>query len=188
MKHRVTILASLLLCIAHSALADEAESFTSDNWVEVSGNGVHRFSSAVIHSVVETDVGFEQRSTEIVELNGDLNGLILYHPISRFNFVEGTLTNSGDQVFSGSILDLGPVLLHDEKYRFDVNLDTGHTTGKVFLDNRLTGPDVRCQLDVVGDGQMDEMGDALFEYTGFCRIRQRPRPPCAPLIRTPRNH
>lgn len=188
MNHRITILASLLLCAICAVGADEVERPTPNKWVEVSGNGVHRFSSAVIHSVVETEVGFVQRSTEIVELSGDLNGLILYHPISVFNFEEGTLSNTGDQVFSGSVLDLGPVMLHDDQYRFDVNLATGQTTGKVFLDNRLTGPNVCCQLDVIGDGQMDELGDALFEYTGFCWIRQQNRPPCVPSIPTPPTH
>ncbi len=115
-----------------------------------------------------------QRSTETFELSGDLNGLILYHPISRFDFAAGTLVNTGNQVFSGTVLDFGPVLLHDDEYRFEVNLGTGHTVGKVFLENRLSGPDIRCHLDVIGQGEMDELGDALFDYTGNCRIRQLP--------------
>lgn len=172
MNHRITILSLSFLAASHLACAGANQLPTTQQWVEVSGNGVHRFSSAVVHSVFETEVGFVQRSTETVELSGDLNGLILYHPISRFNFVAGTLVNTGNQVFSGSVLDLGPVLLHDDEYRFEVNLGTGETTGKVFLENRLTGPDVRCHLDVVGQGQMDELGDALFEYTGICRVRK----------------
>jgi hypothetical protein len=37
-----------------------------------------------------------QRSTETVELKGDLTGKVLYHVTSVFDFVNGTLVNTGD--------------------------------------------------------------------------------------------
>ena len=146
-------------------------------WKAVSGTGVHRFSTAMIHSQEYTETGMVQRSTDIVELEGDLEGRVLYHPVSVFDFVEGTLVNTGHQVFSGTVLGQGPVLLHDNELRFDVDLGTGQTTGIVFLENRIAGQDIRCHLDVAGNGAMDENGDALVDYTGRCRIRQVPGMP-----------
>lgn len=165
------MLAMLLLITTHHACAGGPSG--APLWVDVSGTGVHKFSTAVIHSVVETEVGFIQRSTDIVELDGDLNGRILYHPESVFDFSIGTLVNTGDQVFSGTVLGLGPVMLHDDQYRFEVNLASGETIGQVFLDRRITGPNIRCQLDIVGAGVADENGDALFDYTGSCRLLPR---------------
>ena len=81
------------------------------------------------------------------------------------------------QVFSGTVLGQGPVLLHDNEFRFDVDLGTGQTTGIVFLENRIAGQDIRCHLDVAGNGAMDENGDALVDYTGRCRIRLVPGMP-----------
>lgn len=164
----------VLIVTTHFACAQETELQPGNRWIEVSGSGIHKFSSAIVHAVVETDVGFIQRSTETVELTGDVNGRILYHPVSVFDFAAGTLTNTGHQVFSGTVLGQGPVLLHDNEFRFDVNLGTGKTTGIVFLENRIAGPDIRCHLDVVGNGAMDENGDAMVDYTGRCRIRQVP--------------
>ena len=42
-----------------------------------------------------------QKSTETVELTGDLKGRVLYHVTSVFDFVQGTLVNTGDQVYLG---------------------------------------------------------------------------------------
>ena len=88
-----------------------------------------------------------QQSTEIVELAGDLRGRVLYHVTSVFDFVNGTLVNTGDQVYSGTIAGSAPVMIHDDQFRFDVNLVTGKETGRVFLFNHIAGPKVRCALD-----------------------------------------
>ncbi|AKS42885.1 hypothetical protein [Wenzhouxiangella marina] len=172
MNARHLLIASSLTLLSQLACASEDPTQPGNRWVEVSGSGVHRFSSAIVHSVTETEVGFVQRSTETVELSGDLEGRILYHPVSVFDFAAGTLVNTGHQVFSGQVLGMGPVLLHDDEFRFDVNLGTGETFGRVFLENRLNGPDIRCHLEIVGVGAMDEQGDALVDYTGSCRVRQ----------------
>ena len=89
-------------------------------WVPVSGTGTHLFSTAIVHSTTPTATGFIQRSTDIVELRGDLNGRVLYHPTSVFDFAAGTLVNTGDQVFSGTVLGSEPVAIHDDSFRFDV--------------------------------------------------------------------
>lgn len=181
MSHGMNLIAVLLLVVTtHCACADETELQPGNRWIDVSGSGVHKFSSAIVHAVTETDVGFIQRSTETVELTGDLDGRLLYHPVSVFDFAAGTLTNTGHQVFSGTVLGQGPVLVHDNEFRFDVDFATGRTTGIVFLENRIAGPDIRCHLEVVGVGAMDENGDALVDYTGRCRIRQVPGTPDQP--------
>jgi hypothetical protein len=137
-------------------------------WSPVSGTGIHYFSSATVHSAVPTEDGIIQRSTETVDLDGDLVGRLLYQPISVFNFAAGTLVNTGHQVFSGTVLGSPPVLLHDDTFRFEVDLATGATLGIVHLDRRIAGPDTRCFLEVVGTGLTPE-GDATFNYTGQCR-------------------
>jgi hypothetical protein len=132
---------------------------------------VHYFSSAIIHSAEQTATGVVQLSTETVELSGDLEGRVLYHPVSVFDFVAGTLVNTGHQVFSGTVLDSAPVLLHDDEFRFDVDLNTGATVGRVFLRDRLAGPGIRCELEVFGTG-LTEAGDSRVGYTGRCRIKR----------------
>lgn len=146
----------------------------SGKWVAVSGTGTHLFSSAIVHSRIDTDVGFIQRSTETVELEGDLQGRVLYHPVSTFDLQAGTLTNTGDQVFSGTVLGSEPVLLHDEWYRFDVDLATGATVGEVFLAGHIAGPKVRCELNIDSTGVRTPEGDAVIAYTGRCRFRGVP--------------
>jgi hypothetical protein len=142
----------------------------SSRKVAVSGSGVHLFSSSIVHSSEPTAAGMIQRSTDTVELSGDLTGRLLYHPVSIFDFVEGTLVNTGHQVFSGTILGSKPVMLHDDTFRFEVELATGATTGKVHLTDRLDGPNIRCHLNVVGTG-LNAEGDATFAYDGECKIR-----------------
>ena len=111
-----------------------------------------------------------QRSTDIVELDGDLKGRILYHQVSVFDFAAGTLVNTGDQVFSSTVLGSAPVMIYDKWFRFDVDLNTGDTLGKVYLLEHIAGPGVRCELTVTGAGQT-AAGDALVDYTGRCRFR-----------------
>lgn len=138
----------------------------------VTGSGVHFFTTAIVHSQEPTPTGMVQRSTETVDLSGDLTGRILYQPVSVFDFANGTLVNTGRQVFSGTVLGSDPALLYDDEFRFDVNLTTGETTGKVYLTDRIAGPRARCELDIVGTGLTAE-GNATFDYTGQCRIKSK---------------
>jgi hypothetical protein len=144
---------------------------TAGRWEPVAGTGVHYFTSAIVHEAhtQPTETGFVQRSTDIIDLAGDLVGRVLYHPVSRFDFAEGTLINTGHQVFSGTVLGSEPVMLFDDDYRFEVNLATGETVGEVFLVRTLAGPPVRCILDIVSTGPT-AAGDAAVAYTGRCRI------------------
>lgn len=151
----------------HSQDAVHAQGFSRIQ--PVSGSGVHYFTTAIIHSQEPTGTGMVQRSTDIVELNGDLTGRLLYQPDSVFDFATGTLVNTGHQVYSGTVLDLGPVMLYDDSFRFEVDLNTGTTVGEVHLTNHIAGPKVRCHLAVVGTG-MTAAGDATVEYTGHCRV------------------
>jgi hypothetical protein len=167
--------AVLFALLAGQASADDGMRERA-RWVPVSGTGVHYFSTAIIHSTTPTDVGFIQRSTDTVELDGDLKGRVIYHPTSVFDFVAGTLTNTGNQVFSGTVLGSEPVLIHDDRFRFDVNLFEGRTVGRIFLTDTLAGPRIRCRLKVDGVGEETEAGDAVFAYTGVCRMPAGPRP------------
>ena len=85
-------------------------------------------------------------------------------------FVAGTLVNTGLQVFSGTVLGSKPVLIYDDEFRFDVNLATGATTGNVFLTERIAGPRIKCELEIVGTGFTPE-GDGLANYSGRCKMR-----------------
>lgn len=138
--------------------------------VQVAGSGVDMLTTAIVHSQEPTAAGYIQKSTESVELSGDLKGRVLYHVTSVFDFVKGTLVNTGDQVFSGSVAGSGPVLLHDDQFRFEVNLNTGAETGQVFLVNTLAGPKVRCTLTVTGTG-LNADGNPTFDYAGECTFR-----------------
>lgn len=141
--------------------------------VHVAGSGVDMLSTALVHSKDTTASGFIQRSTETVELTGDLKGRVLYHVTSVFDFVKGTLVNTGDEVYSGTIAGSAPVLIHDDQFRFDVNLVTGAEAGQVFFLNHLAGPKVRCTLNVVGTG-VNADGNPTFDYTGVCSFRGQP--------------
>lgn len=169
MKVQCTTFA-LALVIALSSVQANGSEPGRDKWLEVSGTGVHYFTTSIIHSQEATSAGMIQRSTDIVELEGDLKGRILYHPVSIFDFSAGTLVNTGEQVFSGTVLGSAPVMIYDKWFRFDVDLNTGETLGKVYLLDHIAGPGVRCELTVTGAGQT-VAGDALVEYTGRCRFR-----------------
>ena len=184
MKIRTLVLSMPLLVSCRAPAGSHADPFTeieNDSqallpegvrWVPVSGTGVHYFTTAIVHSVQPTATGIIQRSTETVELDGDLKGRILYHPVSVFDFSENTLINTGSQAFSGTVLDSQPVMLFDDEFRFEVDLTTGQTLGKVFLVDHLAGPRIRCRLQILGDGQTTPEGDAVVSYSGECRIRQ----------------
>lgn len=152
------------------AAAACGEAAAEPAWVEVSGTGTHYFSTALVHSTSEEAGVTLQRSTDTVELEGDLRGRVLYHPVTRIDPVAGTLVNTGHQVFSGTVLGSEPVLVADQSFRFEVQLATGHTTGRVHLETLLAGPEVECELDIDDAGQRAENGDATFRYTGRCRF------------------
>jgi len=143
--------------------------------IAVAGSGEDHLATAIVHSQETTLTGKIQKSTEIVELRGDLKGFVLYHVTSVFDFAAGTLVNTGDQVFSGTVAGSAPVMVHDDQFRFRVNLATGEEAGKVYLFDHVAGPKVRCQLDVVGTGLTAE-GNPTFDYRGTCTFR------------SPRNH
>jgi hypothetical protein len=146
--------------------------------VSVSGSAVHFFSTAVIHSQEPTETGMIQRSTDIVRLEGDLDGYLVFHVTSRFDFASNTLVNTGTQLFSGTIAGSDPVLLHDDRFRFEVDLSTGETLGSVHLGRSNDAPNKRawyeCDLVVVGTGMTPE-GDGLVDYSGECVRRGQPR-------------
>jgi len=134
------------------AMAPNARSQQTQQSVtrSVSGKAIHHFTTAIIHSATPTPTGRTQRSTDIIELSGDLTGRVLYHPITVIDTVKGTLVNTGNEVFSGTVLGSEPVLLHDDRFRFEVDLKTGGMeSGEVHLSNVLAGPKIRCDLVVV---------------------------------------
>ena len=160
--------ASISGCDSASAAPPDAAPFA------VSGTGVHYFTTAVIHGQEPTATGFVQRSSDVIQLDGDLRGYILYHPTSTFDFADSTLVNTGRQVFSGTVGDSDPVVLHDDTFRFESDLATGATTGEVHLRRSSDAPGgawFECDLDVVGTGLSPE-GDGLVDYTGTCTARE----------------
>jgi len=138
--------------------------------VKVAGSGFDDLKNAIVHSQKPTPTVMIQQSTEIVELYGDLRGRVLYHVTSVFDFVNGTLVNTGDQVYSGTIAGSAPVMIHDDGFRFDVNLVTGEEAGRVFLFNHIAGPKVRCALEIVGT-VLNAEGNPTFDYSGKCTFR-----------------
>jgi hypothetical protein len=139
--------------------------------VTVSGTGTHYFSTALIHSETPTETGLVRRSTDTIDLEGDIVGRVLYHPVSEFDFVNNTLINTGQQVFSGTVLNSGPVLIYDDSFRFEVNLATGETRGTVKLYRPLGSEFIQCRLSIAGTGTTTAADDPRVAYEGICRIR-----------------
>src|SRR5687768_15865479 len=163
----VTTAAIVLVCAAASAgrVPQEQKSTTRP----VSGKAVHYFTTSIVHSETPTATGKVLRSTDIVELSGDLKGRVLYQPTTVIDTVKGTLVNTGHQVFSGTVLGSEPVLLHDDRFRFAVDLKPGgKEAGEVHLTNRLAGAKVRCDLVIVGSGAKTAEGNGIVEYRGTC--------------------
>ena len=163
-------LAVISALFAAATLSGQASSLEGTTTVKVAGTGYDDLNNAIVHSQKPTATGMIQQSTEIVELSGDLRGRVLYHVTSVFDFVNGTLVNSGEQVYSGTVAGSAPVMIHDDQFRFEVNLITGKEAGQVFLFNRIAGLKVRCVLDVVGTG-LNADGNPTFSYTGECTFR-----------------
>jgi hypothetical protein len=162
----------MISCFVAAALSVSSADRTdrSSVNVHVAGTGVDHLDTILVHSKQETPTGLIQKSTEIVELEGSLKGRVLYHVTSVFDFVHGTLVNTGDQVYSGTIAGSAPVMIHDDQFRFEVNLNTGQESGKVYLFDHIAGPKVRCRLDVVGTG-LNADGNPTFTYSGECTFR-----------------
>ena len=138
--------------------------------VKVAGTGFDDLKNAIVHWQKPTPTGSIQQSTEIVELFGDLRGRVLYHVTTVIDSVNGTLVNTGDQVYSGTIAGSLPVMIHDDQFRFEVDLTTGNETGQVFLFNHIAGPKVRCTLEGAGTG-LNAEGNPTFTYSGECIFR-----------------
>jgi hypothetical protein len=139
----------------------------------VSGKAVHYFTTAIIHSETSTPTGKIQRTTDIIELTGDLEGRVLYQPISVIDTVKHTLVNTGSQVFSGTVLGSEPVMLYDDRFRFEVDLvPGGKEAGEVHLSTTLAGPKMSCDLIVVGKGVKTPEGNGIVEYSGTCTVKK----------------
>ena len=164
---RLAVISTLIVA---ATLSGQASSLEGTTTVKVAGTGYDDLKNAIVHSEQPTATGKIQQSTEIVELSGDLRGRVLYHVTSVFDFVNGTLVNTGEQVYSGTVAGSAPVMIHDDQFRFEVNLITGKEAGQVFLFNHFAGPKVRCALDVVGTG-LNADGNPTFSYTGECTFR-----------------
>jgi hypothetical protein len=160
------VVAALTGMISSIALADGS---VVENAIRVSGTGTDLLDGAVVHSKKPTATGMIQRGTEIVELRGDLNGKVLYHVTTVIDNQKGTLVNTGDQVFSGTIAGSEPVLIHDSRFRFEVNLATGEDHGSVYLFDHMAGPYVRCEIKATGTGKSAD-GNPTFSYTGTCNF------------------
>src|ERR1700729_258581 len=160
------LLATNIMTPATGAMADETG---TSRTIQVTGTGTDLLNGAVVHSKKPSLTGIIQRSTEIVELSGDLSGKILYHVTTVIDNQKGTLTNTGDQIFSGTIAGSEPVMIHDSRFRFQVNLATGADSGSVYLFDHIAGPRVRCELKVTGTGKTAD-GNPTFSYTGVCKF------------------
>ena len=171
-NHLLRLFTLLLAAALVTTVKADQDAGNGYRWIPVSGTGTHYFTTALIHSKEPTSTGFVQRSTDIVELEGDLEGRVLYHPVSVFDFAAGTLVNTGHQVFSGTVLGSEPVLIYDDEFRFEVQLATGETAGRIFLTRPMAGPRIYCELEVDGTG-MTPAGDARVAYTGRCKVKQK---------------
>ena len=141
--------------------------------MQVAGTGTDLLDGAIVHSKTPTAHGEIQRSTEIVDLQGDLKGKVLYHVTTTIDTQKNTLVNTGDQVFSGTIAGSEPLMLHDSKFRFEVNLMTGAEHGSVYLLDHIAGPRARCELEVTGTGKSPD-GNPTFKYVGTCKFDDVP--------------
>ena len=152
-----------LLVSAHGAA-------TATRTVHVSGTGTDELNHALVHSKQTTPTGTLERSTQTVQLNGDLDGRVLYQVSTVVDSRTNTLVNTGDQVFSGTVAGSQPVMLHDSRFRFEVNLASGEERGLVYLHDHIAGPYVECTLKVSGTGKNQE-GNPTFTYSGDCTFR-----------------
>ena len=139
--------------------------------IPVSGSAVFFATTVVVHSEEPTETGMIQRSTGVVKLSGDVSGWVLFHPTSEFDFAAGTLVNTGTQIFAGTIAGSEPVILHDDEFRFDIDLATGATVGEIYFSRSNDAPHrggwYECRLAMVGTGTTPE-GDLTSDMSGTC--------------------
>lgn len=142
--------------------------------IPVSSTGLLLAPETIVHSEEPTPTGMIQRSTSVVKLTGDVNGWVLFHSTSDFDFAAGTLVNTGTQVFSGTIAGSDPVLLHDGEFHFDIDLATNATTGEISFSRSGDAPHkggwYDCEWTMVGTGVTPE-GNLTSESTGTCTAR-----------------
>ena len=162
----VALVASLSAALSGGAMAPEG---AHERTLVVRGHGVDLANGAIVHSKTPTHEGFVQQSTEIVELEGDLHGRVLYQVTSRFDELHKRLVNTGHQVYSGTIAGSAPVMLYDDHFRFQADLASGAESGSVFLVHHLAGPQAACTLKVTGTGP-DGQGNPTFTYHGECTL------------------
>ena len=75
MRTQLTALIATVLFLTstvHVAVADDHDN--GYHWVPVSGTAIHYFTTAIIHSEDLTGNGKTQRSTDSIDLDGDLVG------------------------------------------------------------------------------------------------------------------
>jgi hypothetical protein len=135
--------------------------------VHVTGHGVDLISGALVHSTHRSGATEIRVSTAIVELEGDLHGRVLYQVTTRIDTAHHAMTNTGRQVYSGTIRESEPVMLYDDDFRFEGDLARGTDHGTVRLVHPLGAPVVSCTLDVSGTGKT-AAGDPTFTYDGEC--------------------
>jgi hypothetical protein len=152
-----------------SASTEEFSYYRDNGWSFVSGSAVHYFSTSIKHQSTPTPTGKVELSTDTIDLTGDLTGRIVYHVTSTYDFMAAQLTNTGHQVFSGIILNSDPLLLLDDDFIFQVDLNTGATVGKVFLVQSIAGERIKCSLLIEGTG-LDSVGNGLVDYKGYCKM------------------
>jgi hypothetical protein len=167
-KHLLAMggLVSMMLLMSSAATAGSEQQTMS-----VSGSGVDLARDAIVHSEESTPTGLIKRLTEMVRLEGDLSGYVLYQATQQFDFVTNTLVVTGTNFFSGTIAGSDPVILRSDESRFEVDLATGEETGTVHLIRSNDSPDkgrwYDCNLAVVGTGVTPE-GNPTFDYSGEC--------------------
>ncbi len=171
MKRKGAISMALAALTAATIVASSPTAGGAERSIPVSGSGVDLLSAAIVHSQEPTPNGMRQQATESVRLWGDMEGYVLYHVTSEFDFTTNTLVNTGTQFFSGTIAGSDPVVLHDNEFRFVVDLTTGAETGEVHFRRSQDAPHpswwYECDLVVVGTG-LNADGDPTFDYSGDC--------------------
>ena len=160
---------ALCICWGEPAGSAQATVTPAPSIVHVAGHGVDWQSTAIVHSEKHTVGGVIRKSTATVQLEGDLHGWVLYQITTQVDSAKGTLVNTGQQVYSGTILGSEPVLLRDDRFRFEVDTLTGADHGNVYLVHHLAGPPAQCTLSVTGTGKRAD-GNPTFSYRGECRM------------------
>ncbi len=177
-KLALSLLVTLALFVASAmsfALADDDDDCMERDGYErvaVSGTGIHDFNTKILHRQKETPRKLREISTETIDLSGDLEGRVLYQPKGVTDKAAGTLVNTGRQVFSGTILNSRPVIVFDDEFRFDVNFYTGEVRGKVYLNQRIAGPKITCELEIVNSDQPPVDNRTFSNYSGYCWIKK----------------